>query len=73
MTAAISRELLGTYEGLHISAICTAVRFVEDDQGHGAHFVNHVLGLDAAINCSQLTGRSGPAANVRAHETPLRS
>jgi hypothetical protein len=68
-SAAISRELLTTYEGLHISAICTTVRFVADSQNHCAHFVNHVLGLDARLNCSQLTGKPGPAANVRVHET----
>lgn len=58
-----------TYEGLHISAICTAVKFVADSQNHCAHFANHVLGVDERLNCSQLTGKPGPAANVRVHET----
>ncbi|HKO49292.1 MAG TPA: hypothetical protein VJV79_16275, partial [Polyangiaceae bacterium] len=57
--AAISRELLGTYEGLHISGICNAVRFVDDAQNHCAHFVNHVLGIDARLTCGQLLGRPG--------------
>lgn len=69
MTTAINRELLATYEGRHISGICTAVRFVDDAQNHCAHFVNHVLGVSAPLNCGKLMGRPGPAANVRVHET----
>jgi len=68
-SSAIDRELLSTYEGLHISAICTAVRFVDDAQNHCAHFVNHVLGISAPLSCGQLLGRPGAAANVRVHET----
>jgi hypothetical protein len=67
--SAINRELLTTYEGLHISAICTAVRFVDDAQNHCAHFVNHVLGISEPLSCGQLLGRPGAAANVRVHET----
>jgi peptidoglycan hydrolase-like protein with peptidoglycan-binding domain len=66
---AISRELLATYEGLHISDICTAVRFVDDAQNHCAHFVNHVLGFDEPLTCGRLVGRPGAAANIRVHET----
>jgi len=66
---AISREFLTTYEGLHISAICTAVRFVDDAQNHCAHFVNHLLGVDAPLTCGKLLGRPGAAANIRVHET----
>jgi len=69
MTTAISRELLHGYEGLHISAICTAVRFVDDAQNHCAHFVNHVLAFAEPLTCGQLLGRPGAAANIRVHET----
>ncbi len=65
----ISRELLASYEGLNISDICTAVRFVDDEKNHCAHFVNHVLGFDTRLSCGQLLGRRGPAANIRVHET----
>jgi|SRR6188768_776954 len=68
-STAISRELLSGYQGLHISKICTAVAFVDDAQNHCAHFVNHVLGVSASLNCGQLRGRSGPSANIRVHET----
>lgn len=68
-TPAISRALLASFEGLHISAICAAVRFVKDADNHCAHFVNHVLGFDAPLTCAQMTGRSGPSANIRVHET----
>jgi peptidoglycan hydrolase-like protein with peptidoglycan-binding domain len=68
-STAISRELLAGYEGLNISAICTAVRFVDNAQNHCAHFVNHVLGVDATLTCGQLLGRHGTAANIRVHET----
>ena len=65
----MSREFLSTYEGLHISDVCTAVRFVDDAQNHCAHFVNHVLGVDLPLTCGQLLGKPGAAANIRVHET----
>lgn len=68
-SSAISRELLTAYEGLNISDICTAVRFVDNARNHCAHFVNHVLGVDASLTCGQLAGRAGPSANIRVHET----
>lgn len=66
---ALCREVLAAYEGLNISSICTAVRFVDDAQNHCAHFVNHVLGLAATLTCGQLLGRPGASANIRVHET----
>ncbi|HKO53472.1 MAG TPA: peptidoglycan-binding domain-containing protein, partial [Polyangiaceae bacterium] len=36
---------------------------------HCAHFVNHVLGIEARLTCGQLLGRPGAAANIRVHET----
>jgi hypothetical protein len=68
-SSAIGRELLTAYEGLNISDICTAVRFIDNTQNHCAHFVNHVLGVNASLTCGQLVGRAGPAANIRVHET----
>lgn len=68
-STAISRVLLAAFEGLHISKVCTVVRFVDDAQNHCAHFVNHVLGVKAPLTCGQLLGRAGAAANIRVHET----
>jgi hypothetical protein len=54
------RELLATYEGLHVSAICTARRFVDDAQNLCAHFVNHVLGVSAPLTCGELGALARP-------------
>src|SRR5262245_4413868 len=65
----ITRALLSAYEGRNISTICTATKFVDNQINHCAHFVNHVLEFSESVNCGQLTGRPGAAANVRVHET----
>lgn len=64
----ITRALLSTYEGRNISTICTTVKFVDNQANHCAHFVNHLLEFAESVNCGQLMGRPGAAANVRVHE-----
>lgn len=53
--------------GRNISAICPN-GFHDAAQNHCAHFVSHMLDVDAPFNCRQYVGGSQPGANIRVHE-----
>jgi hypothetical protein len=58
---------LQTLLGKHISQICTRGYSANSDN-HCAHFVSHVLGLNAGATCATMTSGSGVSASIRVHE-----